>query len=564
MTIKNIGSGNINSLTIMKFTGIFLPVCFLLVAASCDKFSDDNPSRGDVSSTFYASFADTKSVACDGAQSFEDGEVIDLWDIDSHELIQVSLESANISPDGKSVTFTAAVDPSASILAIYPGGYSSDYWETGASAPTFDLASISYDGIASAVCPSGNEHVFTFSNLLSCISFSSSKSVSAVNCNAYLFGNDEEVFPSSISINPIDGKVSASTENTLPYYYTTSAYSHSDDIRLWVVPGLSFSNGFTLKVGSAPDQIVFERKVKSSFSVGENAFIELGDIDEATMTFQLEVDSVTSINGSISFTPSDNGFYYIPFCEKSEAVAKYTDDATLSAAVLNYFEEKYGDDYDEYGDKSYVEFMLNRICRKGSDSIVMSGLQADTDYTAIAFAVDEDLNVLSHVAKVAFHTDAASTSMTYDDFLGNWKVSGTTPSGSFDDCVWKFEVKEKDKSYTVSGLLSKEYVYDSYTAEYDATTQSVKFAVGADNQGTRVYDLDFFNAVVFLIGVTPDKKFAVPFSLVAKSRDELELTGAAYIAGEYHEIASSGNPILDSSWGTTPEIAITSIIRATE
>lgn len=533
----------------MKNIHILLVTFAIAILSSCERIP--TCSNDDVQSfTFTASFLQTKAVNANGIQTFTAGEQIDIWDVCSKEVSHVTLEDKDIADDGKTACFDVAVNPSSDILAVYPGGYSSDCWAPDSDSPRLEALNSTRDGLATAVFKAGAEKVLAFTNILSCVSFSSSKTVSSINKYAFLYGRNGETFPTALSIDPDSGAAGACAEDVLPYAYTAIADRNPDDIRIWVLPELVLSHGFVLKIGESVDNIAFSREVPVPFTVGSNSFIVLGDVDVSTVSFSLEVNSVSNMNGIISFAPSSSDFMYIPCIEKKSKFDLFKDDSEITTAVLDHYKNKYG--------TGWKQSLIDNICRKGSDDVIFSGLEADTDYVAFAFAVDEDMNIMSGVTRISFHTSAIASAFSYVDFLGEWNVTGSTSDGDFNDCTWTFSELEEGVSYKVSGMLSPIYMNkDSYVAYFNELSSSVDFPVGEDNPGTGIYPFRGVDYNLSLVGLTPDRKSIVPFSLISLSPNELQITGASFVAGEYH-----GNGQLDRS--ITGVISISSIVRVSE
>lgn len=543
----------------MKSQYILLSALLLTVFSSCERMSSNDTNL--CTCTFKASFLQTKAVNAEGIQTFKAGEQIDIWDVSTHELSHFTIAEKDIADAGKTVTFTAVVNPSSDILAVYPGGYGSDCWGKSESAPRLNALNSSRDGLATAVYKAGAERKLSFTNVLSCVSFSSSKSVSEVNCCAYLYGRNGETFPSGISIDPTSGAASAIADGLQSYAFTELAFRYPQDIRIWVLPELNLSKGFILKIGSSAEHISFTREVPVPVTVSNNSFMVLGDIDVTTVSFTLGA-SATNMNGRISISPSNTELMYIPCIEKKVDFDVFNDDAEAINAVLRHYQDKYGVNW-----KSSVK---SDVCRKGSDEVIYSGLESDTDYVAFVFAVDDDINVISGITKISFHTTAVESCYSYEDFLGDWIVSGSTVDGSFNDCVWTFEEREKGVSYNVYNLLKPVYLdKDSYIALYKSNESNgitnsswVHFPVGNDNPGSTMYRAGTSKFYVFLAGLTSDQKSVIPFSLVPVSSTELkfDVVLAKYIAGEYHDYDSKTDGPKPNFYLSAP-IEITSIVR---
>lgn len=525
----------------------------LTVFSSCERIAYNNTDV--CTCTFTATFTQTKAVNAEGIQTFRAGELIDIWDVSTHELSHVTIAEKDIADAGKTVTFTTDVNPSSDILAVYPGGFGSDCWAKSESALQLNALNSIRDGLATAVCKAGEERILSFTNVLSCVSFSSSKSVSEVNSCAYLYGRNGETFPTSLSVDPATGAASAVAKGSLPYAFTTLAALYPQDIRIWVLPELNLTKGFSLKIGASSEATVKTREVPVPFSVGQNRFVVLGDVDVTTMSFALDVTQVTNMNGNIEFSPSSDDYLFIPCCEKKSKFELFTDDSQITTAVIDYYKEKYG--------SNWKQSVIDLICRKGVSSVTFTGLDSDTDYIAFVFAVDEELNVISGVTKIPFHTSNLESPFSYEDFLGEWTVSGSTDRGAFENCIWTLSVRENGISYNVSGLLNPlNYKRDSYVAYFNETSHSVNFPVGVNNPGTHLYNPgSSYEFYVFLAGLTSDKRSIVPFDLVSLSSNELQLAGAAYLAGEQHPYdPQTDGPAIGQSVISAP-MSISSITR---
>ena len=118
-------------------------VIAVLALASCQKEFKPNQEESTEGRSFSASFAETKAISNTGAQTFKVGETIDIWNVNTHEIVNVTLEAGNISVDGKRVDFTIKdFDPEAPVLAVYPGGYKVSAWKAGEDAPHFACPSV--------------------------------------------------------------------------------------------------------------------------------------------------------------------------------------------------------------------------------------------------------------------------------------------------------------------------------------------------------------------------------------------------------------------------------------
>lgn len=127
---------------------------------------------------------------------------------------------------------------------------------------------------------------------------------------------------------------------------------------------------------------------------------------QANVTIALEVTEITQTGALVLCTPSNETAHYIISVEKASYVDQFSSDEELVQADLDYYCEYYASDYADYGFSSIEDLVYNGLGHAGYYEDDWAGyLQAATDYVAYAFAIDEDLNLLSpEVTKVPFST----------------------------------------------------------------------------------------------------------------------------------------------------------------
>ena len=262
----------------------------VLSMAACRKenFKEAEPVQGGAD-TFTCFFDDTKAVAVDGVQTFKAGEIIDLLDNDAKKIYSVAITEGMISNGGKVVVFTSKFPGDKPVLAVYPGGYNTPWGtkEPYSENPHFTCLNSKRDGFATAVAAvteGGKGRSLTFTNVVSCVSFSSSKTAAGDNKWASLYGNDGEKIPSQVELDPATGAASAYSTGIMDYAFTNLAASNPTDIRLWMLPGQEFKKGITLRIGTNATiaKAVLSRVINTPFTVSANSFIRLGDIDKAS------------------------------------------------------------------------------------------------------------------------------------------------------------------------------------------------------------------------------------------------------------------------------------------
>lgn len=271
---------------------MFAAAALVLSAAACQVEVPASFPQ-DASNMFTAGFSAGKSVAMGGVQTFKAGEIIDLLDNEAKTITSITLTAENISADGKTATFHADIDGQKDIIAVYPGGYAAKTtWNIKTDTegnvtsvddkPHFAALNSKRDGFATAVCPGGAPRNIKFTNVVSCVTFSSSETVSATNKWAALEGLNGEKFPSQIFVDPQTGEATPYTTGALDYAFTNLAADNSDDIRLWVLPTIELSQGFSLRIGTnaTAAKAVKTIEVNKPLVIGPGEFIRLGDIDK--------------------------------------------------------------------------------------------------------------------------------------------------------------------------------------------------------------------------------------------------------------------------------------------
>ena len=121
---------------------------------------------------------------------------------------------------------------------------------------------------------------------------------------------------------------------------------------------------------------------------------------KADVSFEIKAENITQTTADVTVTPSDNeaSYYFDLF---ASADAKDMSDAEIVAALRESWEsqaEYYGMELSE---------MLPYILSQGEDSYPFKDLQAGTEYTVVAFLVDEEGNLVGEVTRSSFTTEAA-------------------------------------------------------------------------------------------------------------------------------------------------------------
>ena len=459
-------------------------VIAVLALASCQKEFNPNQEESTEGRSFSASFAETKAISNTGAQTFKVGETIDVWNVNTHEIVNVTLEAGNISVDGKRVDFTIKdFDPEAPVLAVYPGGYKASAWGANDAAPHFACMNNKRDGVASAVCKSG-EGKLIFKNLTSCLAFACPSGVSATNKFAYLFGNNGEKFPSQLFIDPTTGEASPYTAGEIDYAFTNLTVGYESEIRFWVYPGIDFTQGCTVKTGASAKSIALEVPSTVPFTVGENEYNWLGAMpltygdetykckrfgDMIWMTENLRYIPAGSTVG----TPGTEGVnIFYPYSTDSKTTTALTDEASI---------DKFGYLYSAkavFGEEITVS---NAHSFTGAQGICPAGWHIPTRAEMLALcgnsnkddSGEETGNVI--VSNAVFYDSAMGAGTVAKFNAGGWNFvfSGAVINGAYNKTM--ITADKTDDSSWVNGNAMNYYWSSTGYVSPTATNPSPQF-----------------------------------------------------------------------------------------
>ena len=174
---------------------------------------------------------------------------------------------------------------------------------------------------------------------------------------------------------------------------------------------------FAYELGDEYIEISAEKVVPASFilkavrnSDGANSAVVISVVKKpiGDVTIDVEVSGITETGALVTMTPSNKTVAYYYAIEQDTYVNSFSSDAELMEAELDYWYAKYGADYADYGYSSFEELFLENFCYVGDvveNSDYVDYLKPSTNYVAYAFAVDEDLTILSEtLGKCEFTT----------------------------------------------------------------------------------------------------------------------------------------------------------------
>ena len=161
--------------------------------------------------------------------------------------------------------------------------------------------------------------------------------------------------------------------------------------------------------------------------------------------YKIEISNITAKGATIAVTPADSTVtYYWDIIEASEA-AKMDDDA-VAAYYKEYFDYVI-DYYAGYYDLTYEDLVL-----KGYDEYEYTSLDANTEYTVVAIALDANIGAAGKSVRKNFKTlelkeDPVPADMTFEIAASDITFSGATisvtPSNNEATYYWNvFEAAE--------------------------------------------------------------------------------------------------------------------------
>lgn len=163
----------------------------------------------------------------------------------------------------------------------------------------------------------------------------------------------------------------------------------------------------------------------------EPVVVSVSQAAKKDVSFTITVENVTYKSADITCVPSDETAYFLLSCETASYVDRFTTDADLIQADMEYFYKKYGESYAEYKYESYEQLFLKGLCSVGTKEWTPSPLDPETEYVVYAFAVDAELNpITSTVPKVRFTTEAKPVENW--NYYGKGKYTEGYLSGLFD------------------------------------------------------------------------------------------------------------------------------------
>lgn len=183
------------------------------------------------------------------------------------------------------------------------------------------------------------------------------------------------------------------------------------------------------------------------------------------LSVSLKVENVEMDGALIVATPSANDFTYLIQCETAAYVGKFSSDAELVAADVEYFTEL----GQQYG-MSLAE-VLSILCSEGPDESDLAGkLDMGTDYVAYAYGIEYNGTITTKVTKAPFKTKSL-------DFYGNAVWHDTFVStifnmeGSNIDLPCDVYVMSGDKSVF---YVDSPYWYNNIASWFDMTPDQMK------------------------------------------------------------------------------------------
>ena len=234
-------------------------------------------------------------------------------------------------------------------------------------------------------------------------------------------------------------------------------------------------SAITISSDKAKDGSFVIKAVRNSDGANSAVVVTVTKKVPTDVTFEITVSDIKENGAVVEFVPSNKEVYYIPSVETAAYVGEFDTDQDLFDADMDYWYQTYGEDYEEYGFESFIDLMLNGVACVGTYSNDYNPkLKSGTEYVAYAFAIDENLNLISsEIKKVAFET-LPSINLEEMTYLGvaTWHDIFTTNifTMSNPDCNFDIAVDVYEDSKT-PGKFYFDSPYDYVTlADWFMTT----------------------------------------------------------------------------------------------
>lgn len=204
----------------------------------------------------------------------------------------------------------------------------------------------------------------------------------------------------------------------------------------------------------------------------------------------IEMTEISHNSAVASFTPNTSAVYYLPAIESPEWVEQFSSYEELAQADIDYWKSKYGNSYAQYNYKSIEDLILNGLCSKGADEVEAPDLEPESKYYAYAFALDENLNIISDVFVKSFTTEAApdykfyGTANWHDSFVSTFFDMGTSNLDL--DCDVYVDESKPGVFY-----FDSPYWYDNIAEWFDDTPEGMKPYTG--NYRAAMIEIDCTN-----------------------------------------------------------------------
>lgn len=184
----------------------------------------------------------------------------------------------------------------------------------------------------------------------------------------------------------------------------------------------------------------------------------------------------------------------------------------LADADIEYFKDLYGSTYAKYGFDSVEDLIYNGVCKPGDREMDADYIEPSSSYVAYAFALNENLELISDVFALSFTSPAKpttglefyGTAIWHDVFVDSW--FGLTKEGYNVDLDCDVYV---DSAKPGIFYFDSPYWYDNIAGWFDDTPEGMKEYTGNYKEATIEINCSNPNAVSmprqeFGVSMNPD------------------------------------------------------------
>lgn len=195
--------------------------------------------------------------------------------------------------------------------------------------------------------------------------------------------------------------------------------------------------------------------------------------DPEVLSFEFEVSDIKATEATVKVTPSNNEEYYYWSVVETAYFTENTADE-VAASLIEYEVEEYESTFESLLEEGYIV--------KGVDTYTYTSLDPQTEYAAIAFAIDENLKITGAAATKKFTTVelviTGTEQLSFDDaVLTDYTAYGMFQVAAGDDnmsMALTFYADDLEGEFTTEDLFAYYSGFADSKGEYSIVTVSAK------------------------------------------------------------------------------------------